>query len=464
MPPKMSLRKTIKDIESNFEVEKVQINKFGKNFQVYPWIKSRLLSFYVAGDSLLLQTNKQLYIQQFKSLFYGWWNIYRKYDTWVFSSSVERKLINGEYFDKLFDYYATETGRKTLIIESRHPKGFKRKQVASKYVISKSIFFFLELVYKKLFLRKVNVENEEILEQLKNHLDIDIDLNHSIKKNLAQYKVMKFWLKLFPNPKEVLLSVGYTNFGYIQAFKERNIPVYEFQHGLINDNHQGYNYFKKFDSSNFPDAIATFGEDEVEALTTNNELNLTKGAFPVGSFILQNKLENAANVISLENGEKAIAVTLQDGEIGDELVRQLNDFEMEGFVFYLKPRKATPDYYTNLLELKPHLRIITDVDTYDLIRSCHAHLTVYSTCATESVVLGRPNFFFDVEGYSSKHFKNSLPASKFVTYVTSVVELQDSLSSFDFEYDEHEISRKFSNKIAAGYFDNIQRFADSLKS
>ena len=115
----MKINDLVSDIEGNLEVENLRIQKFGKSFQIYPWLKGRLFHKYMMGTDVLMQKSKSVLFSQITSLFYGWWNIFRKYNTWVFTNSSERTLVEGKYYDKLFDYIGNNSKKKTLLIELR---------------------------------------------------------------------------------------------------------------------------------------------------------------------------------------------------------------------------------------------------------------------------------------------------------------------------------------------------------
>lgn len=457
----MKLRELIKEIENNYAVEDIKISRWGKTFQIYPWVKGRLFIASTLSDDLHLKKSFGIYWKQFKSMFYGWWNVFRKYETWIFTNSSERRLIDGKYTDKLFDYYAANSGRKSLLIETKFPKGYSRRKVASKYVMSKSILFFLETIYTKLFLRNVKIDNIEELNKIKERLGIsDVDLSYNYKKCLAQYKVMKLWLFLFPKPKEVLLSVGYTNFGYIHAFKEARIPVIEFQHGLINENHQGYTYFKEFSEYYFPDKLMTFGKVEVSHIK-NSKINFKNGVFSLGNFILANKIDSFKNVIHDESRIK-VAVTLQDGILSEKIIEHLNGLKYSRAKFYLKPRNTPVEYYNSKFNFNENVCIVDNIDTYDLILSCDFHLTVYSTCAVESLVLGRPTIFYNIKGLSIEHFYEMLPPSKFVHYIENNDELIKLLEICPNNINPKLIQEEFSYLVDNNYKASIRTFVDTL--
>lgn len=267
----MTTKEKVEQIEKNFAVETLKVKRKGKSFEIYPWIKGRLFHKMITGSEAMYTRTLSLYWKQITSIFYGFHNIFRRYDVWIFSSSVERRPIEGKQEDKLFDFIGNKVKGKALLIELRLFKYFQRSSVASRYPMSKSFFLLFETIYSKLFLRNVSIENQEVLAEITQNVEGGIDVNWIVRKYLAQYALMNFWLKILPKPKLVCLSVGYTSFGYIRAFKEAGIEVVEFQHGIISKNHHAYFYTKSFDSIQFPDVLLITGEKEVSVFDNENQ-------------------------------------------------------------------------------------------------------------------------------------------------------------------------------------------------
>ena len=206
-----------------------------------------------------------------------------------FIFSIERIKISEKYHDKVFDGIDKQLNRKMLIIEFRLFKKFSYFKVASKYVASKSLFLLFEELYGFLFIRKIHIDHAEIINQIEKELDCKIQAKSIVRKQLAQYRMMRFWLAVLPNPKMVFLTVSYSNYGYITAFKEKGIKVVEFQHGVINKNHQAYYYKAKLNPIQFPDALCVFGSNEYNFLQRDTEFPHVNN-YIVGRSIIEIKL------------------------------------------------------------------------------------------------------------------------------------------------------------------------------
>lgn len=265
-------------------VETITTKWFRQEFQIYPWIKSRIFHKVIMGDEVLQRKDASVFRTQFRSLFYGFFSFFRKYDAWAFTNSSERILLNGKQFDKLMDPITNACKMRMLVVELQLFKQFKRKEVASKYVVSRAWIVFFEELYTRIFLRKVKISGEATIREVEEILQDKVDVKQIVRKYLAQYRVMKGVLWLLPRPKVIFLTVSYANFGYIRAWKEAGIRVVEMQHGLIGNGHYGYIYHKPFNTNQFPDSVLVFGARDQE-LIQNHSVFQSK-ILPVGRYLL----------------------------------------------------------------------------------------------------------------------------------------------------------------------------------
>lgn len=403
----MLIDETVRKIESRPGLENCKVRFRGKSFQVYPWVKSRIFHEMMTGKEVLQEKDSGVLWLQIKSLLYGWWNFFRRYDAWIFTSSAERRLLDGVYFDKLFDFAGNQTGLKAWVLELRLFQVYPFRKIASKYASSRSLLMLPEEVYSRLFLRKIHVENLELLQEIQQELGTHVNVHAVARKYLAQYAIMRFLLKIRKNPKLVCLSVSYTTFGYIRAFREKGIPVIEFQHGLISDEHYAYNYRMPLDSIQFPDYLASIGRFEQSVFANGNTFPL-KQVFPVGSYILDHyqsaKPERSGAAV------ETIAVSLQDGEENFAIIPWIiaAATALPGVDFYLKPRRTSIADYQQRFSFPENVHFEEERNIYALMADCDVHTTIYSTCAVEALSLGVPNILVDHNGLAKSQLGNQL--------------------------------------------------------
>lgn len=455
----MTTKEKVEKLELENAVEDLTIVYNSKTFQIYPWIKGRLFHKLITGNETLYSRGVKLYWQQFVSIFYGLNNIFGRYTIWVFTNSVERRLIDGKYFDKLFDYLGNNYPAKTLIIELRLYRYFKRREVASKNVMSKSFFMLFESIYAKLFLRKVKLEKEEILQKIFKETNAEMDYNWVIRKYLAQYRMMKFWLKILPNPKVVCLSVSYTSFGYIRAFKEAGIKVVEMQHGVMTKNHHAYFYKKELDAIQFPDLILTIGEKELAVFDEENKFP-TKTIQPIGSMIL----DYYSSKVSLKaNNPPKVLFTLQDGIMSEKLlafVEELKDQYNDELEIIIQPRRGVKADY---IQQFPYLNSIefSERDFYSTVIECDLHATVYSTTAIESLALGVPSILINIDNQAIEQLGETLGQNAYTKIVNSATEFVEAMKDLK-HAEKHLVMDSNSINVKANYKQNINRVMDSL--
>lgn len=456
----MKINDLVSDIEGNLEVENLRIQKFGKSFQIYPWLKGRLFHKYMMGTDVLMQKSKSVLFSQITSLFYGWWNIFRKYNTWVFTNSSERTLVEGKYYDKLFDYIGNNSKKKTLLIELRLFNKFPKKQVASKYVISKSLFILIEEVYARFLIGKIKIENEFLIPELEKKLECSVSVKEITRKYLAQYRIMQFWLKILPKPKVVYLTVSYSNFGYIRAFKEKGIKVIEMQHGLIGLGHYAYYYRKNFEAIQFPDEIGVFGNREV-AFFENETVFPIKKATALGRYIL-----DFYNNKSTESTEiSTICVSLQDGDLGDKLVRFLieaNGFLKKSYKFIIQPRRTSENHYRSLFEFPDNFSFSSQ-SIYETIANTDLHITIFSTTAIEALSIGKPNILVNIEGKSKEFLGEMLLENEFTNFVDTKEEFCDILDNLKVN-SKDSIALSNNLNVKSDYKKNVNTLIERIEN
>lgn len=455
----MSTKNRVTEVETSIDVRKIKVKRFGKSFEIYPWLKGRLFHKMITGHETFQKKDLRLYVKQLLSLFYGCWNLFGRYDMWIFTTSMERRLIEGKYVDKLFDYIGNELGYKALIFELRVFQYIPYRKVASRKAISRSVLMLMETVYAKLFLRKVELEGLEELNELLKTVEGGVDHPWLIRKYLAQYRIMKMLLKRFPNPNLVMMSVAYTNFGYIQAFKEKGIKVIEMQHGVITDNHHAYFYAAEMDGIQFPDVIVTNGECQEQVFSGENKFPV-KEVIPVGSYIIDHyKHRNA----SKQKKKMQVLFAMQEGEVGDQLVDFILNLSKEYdhmLDIIIQPRRMEPGDYTRKW---PELVNVgfSSSSFYSAIGKVDVHSTIYSTTAIESLSLGVPNILVNIEGQSTEQLGNVIgnnPYTYIVDTPEAFIEALEKVRGVNGE----EVMNSNAYNIKPGFKKNIKEVIKAL--
>ena len=451
----------IKRLESSYDLNQIKLVFKDREFEVYPWVKPYIFNTLQFGNRET--TNAQGKWYQVKKLLFGFRRIFKKPETVFFSSSMERRLLGEKVYDKLFHEFSIDNNLGvSKTIELQLPaSSYERSEYANSNVVSRSFMLLAELIYTKLFLRKLTINNVDVLYDF---CDLEkvprSKVIYGIKKNLAQYKIMKLWLRLNPKLKRVFLSVSYTNFGRILACKERQVLVVECQHGVINKEHYGYSYYYHPLTNQFPDYLLTFGKADCQFMINQPISNFTK-PFSLGSFIL-----NYYNSQSIQKDEittiSSVAVSLQDCETGVASVDSFIELAKLNpkVQFYFKRRSLPSEFYSRY-ELPANIQFEEKRNVYELIVDCDLHLTAYSSCALEALTLGRPNILFNLNDKAQSYYAGKLPASYFNHYCNSVKEMNEALTSMR-DLSTAEIKKSNVGNFETDYSVKLNQFVELI--
>ncbi len=449
----MKIGKVIQSIESEFEVEKVQY----KGLPLWLEIRNRFFFKLSIGKETNLKVNASLAFSLLQAVFYGFFNWFRSYDAWFLGSGLNRVLLDGKYYDKLFDYPAQRIG-KSLFIELSTQKTKKRNTIASKYIVSRAPLIVLEKMFSLFFnIKKVD---QTIIEEIIKKYEIDYKPDYAIKKMVAQYRVMKLLLRLKKVPKVVFIAPSYTAYGFIRAFKEKGVKVVEVQHGVINGEHFGYNVYQSFDRVYFPDYLLSFGEREKRVFESPNLSIRQENIFPVGSFYIEHVQNNYPKSVS-NDGQLIFSVSLQDCDIGQKLIPFLIEVARDNsnFSFLLKPRRTTIEEYLSLYDFPENMSLVGDKNVYETIMESHIHITAYSSCALEAPAMGRKNILVNFENKAIEYY-GAILGKETTSYISTKSEFETVVAQLTFNPEQVRSDHK--DVIVSGYKNNIDRFLNEL--
>lgn len=452
----------VNEIEGSYPVEKILY----KDTPVWLLLKGYLYFKLTQGVSKKIELTRKDKLNIILSSIKKNLNFFIKSDAWFYGITIDRVLIDNKYFDKYIDLPASMF-KKSLIVEIPFFNHYKKSETCSKKIASKSFLIILEKIYTKLFLRSNEIQNEEILKEILLKYDADFNYYPLAKKMYAQYRVMKFILK-FNTPKYVFFGTSYTNYGYIKAFREKEIKIFEIQHGVIHNEHFGYFVRAKFDESFFPDKLLTFGNREIDVFKDpfSNGIK-ANNVFPVGNFYLEYIYENFKKnhdlVKRIQKYKKVFSVSLQDSPIGDQLVpiiielsNQLNDY-----MFLMKRRARSLESYNEKYSFGSNIFFVEDLNVYEIIMHSHLHITAYSSCVLEAPALGVKNLIINIENYANLLFGNVLNENTSDFVDGDIFLLKKYLLEFEpFKVSPEKIRENHSDVISPGYKENFKKFLD----
>jgi hypothetical protein len=450
----------VEEIENKYDVKSIKY----KDLHLWLEIRNRFFSKLFFGEESLLKINRQTYYHVLVNAFYGFFNWFKSYDTWFFCSKINRIEIEGMYYDRLFDYLGTRTG-KSLFIELATDRHYKRKEVFSKNIVSRSPLILIEK-FLSVFINVKKTKNLSVLNDLSAEYDVKVDTKYIVKKMVSQYYTMKLLLKI-KKPKLVFLSPAYFTYGYVKALKESGVKVIESQHGVILKEHHGYNVYESFDSNYFVDFLLVFGENEKKIFEENNRSVKPKNVIPVGNFYLdyiKNNFKESETFTGLLNDyDKTFCVSLQELDIGEKIIPIIVNCAKHypEYLFILKPRRNSVSYYYEKFELPKNVIPIADINVYQLIMSTDFHITVYSTCALEAPALGKKNIMVNIENKSKEIYGETLNNVLTTVFVENEIELIDLIKDMEIS-DKSSIENHHKNIVIKDYKENINNFLENI--
>jgi len=326
-----------------------------------------------------------------------------KVDKIIFSSSRLNK-VNDEFVDIYTYFFINEllkNNEKFIEIESPSLGKHITDKKSYKYHID---FFWIS---RKVFSRLVTIRNNRLkkIKEIENEIRKKIgnyDLTSVFFETVNRYKVEYYlYSKLFKKlrPKKIYVISSYGFGAMIKAAKDLNIETIEFQHGNFSRFHFGY-YFgeDKKELDYFPDKFYVWNE------YWKNRIN-----FPIDDKnIIIKKFEYLENRKKLYTSSKKIknqSVVLSQGVLGDAIAQKIIDnwdyFKKFNLIYKLHPGEyARYQDYKKLMILEKEfgIKIVTNVDLYELFATCEYQIGVFSTALYEGVEFGCKTILLDLPG------------------------------------------------------------------
>ncbi|MBI4647764.1 MAG: hypothetical protein HY738_14540 [Bacteroidia bacterium] len=446
----------LKEIEDNFAVETIEC----KGFKVWPVLRV-YIGFKLFHHKEQVKLKVTVLKSFIRSLFYGFHNLFRKYQYISFSDSMERKNINGMFFDKSMDYLIART-EKTLLFELPLPRHYKRRQVPTQYIISKSFLLFFTYIFSNL-IHLGQIKNENIIKLILEKEGIQINYKGLIKRLIAEYTIMKILIRIY-KPKAVFIQCPYTNIGIVKALRDKGVNVIEIQHGVISLTHTAYNIFKYVDNTCYPSFLLTFGNIEKKVFYFNNYYIDPNNILPVGNFYIDyisNEYKGDVRFREIARKYKIVVAVTSQVIIEEELIAFLiRAAQMQSDILYLYiPRYIETDYSEYFFP--DNIKIFNWLNCYEIIVQSDFHSTVFSTCALEAPSLGVQNIFINLHNLSKKYYMNILNDHNISRYCSTAEEYVNTILHFVKKPGEI-VKQTNSDVILSNYKENINNIIHKI--
>ena len=446
--------KEFDEYSKDFKVEKYGVN-------IWPYLR-----FY-ALDKIHFSTDRKPSItygilkQQLKALFFGFRNWFRKVDLLVFSNASYRRDVNGTWLVPA-DYLATHF-KNPLIIEFANKPHKRKSQLPDHPIVGKSILLSLERLLT--FFIRVPREVSDIEEMVNNEFGIKANFAPIYKQFVARYVVTRFLVRRY-KPKIAEVTVAYVDMPRVLALKKKGIPVIEFQHGVINRQHHGYQLFNKIDDKLLPDYLLSFGEKEV-LFAQNSEYVDFRKVIPVGSFYLDYISNTEVSPVYLDSARKKysliLAATGQNSydHVFIPFLKKVMERKDDWMCLFI-PRTGEEKEYRDKYGLGDQFLFIDELNTYEKIKISDIHTTVNSTCALESLRLGTANVLYNYENKASGYYEPVVSDSRYFTWSNDVDGFISEVESRK-QLSKEEIENNSNDLFAIGFEKRLGDFVESLK-
>lgn len=422
------------DIENKFKLQDIDFRGFKiwwmSRYKIYESIDKGLKNS--TTSTTVANTSNLKYL---KSLSFN--NSYRNHDILCVSGvTLRREVVNNKKFDIIFDYIGKYDNENSYgILNTLSGNGYiKDSYTANSYNMAN--ISFKSILYKRLWKRILNKNEQDYLIELfikiENYLLSQYNLKISLYKIVVEQTAMLIGLykqvhKIVKkiNPKVLYIECAYspTHLLFIYAAKKLNIPVVEYQHGLISEMHPGYIYNKKLDKLDpVPDYICVYGahfKNMIEKMNPKNNLKIIEYGY---LFLYEKVLEK--NKKNPQDDKFDYLITTQ-GELYSSywvsFIKELLHLDKECKILLKVHPNEVMNYKELYAEIVQEDRVILaeNMNLYDCLELCKNHLSCFSTCHYEALTYDVPTYVIKFPGW--EHVKNL--AEYNVEYFSSAEEL-----------------------------------------
>lgn len=460
----------IKEVETKYNVKSIKV----RGTELWPFLRTSY--FFAYYNKYAFSTEQQVKsslwvkIKRVKNIFYGFLNLFKKYDYLVFSSGpISRVKMNNKLYDKYCDGIYGYYNPKILFIESwSKPAHYEKNQIATKRIISGDLLLFLSKLF---FTKDIYIENGKIIREIEEEFRIHLNYKKQVKSFLQCVKLLDFFLKIY-KPQKIFLSCYYSIFhqALIYVAHKYNIKVVEIQHGIINKAHPAYNVFTNLDKSFFPDYLFVFGDYVKGVFDENNYFIKRDNILAVGSMYMDyinNEYEPLKETVQMfsdfrKKYKKIVAISSQ-WVVEDKLIDFLKkSVSLSKDILYIfVPRDVNKDYSS--ASFPDNIIILKDLNVYQIVKEVDIHSTLQSTCALEAPVLGVPNVLINIDNFAKKCYLNILTNQDVTRFVDTEEEFVNMILSWDTKTKE-EIMSLHSNFYKKNYEKNLKQALQIIES
>jgi len=413
----MSICKDFEKIEKRIDTKKWICG----DFNLWPLMRLEVYNYLLIKNTKYLNVpkSKLKVIDKIGRVLFGIKSLFRSYNYIVFSDITERKVVDGIYFDKSVDFISESLKSDGVLhVESLSASRFhyslhvlpNRNFLSGSFLALLSRIYVLTLSPHKHELEKFFKKSRE-LKILESTLGSDQSFREKLMASclysIGCYRIFKFLFKIY-KPKAIFVNRRGVNEIIFKAANDLGIKTIEIAHGVISKNHISYNSCcHNISTENFPEYLFSFGVDAQKELKKNG---IIKKIIPVGSYYIdhiKDTNKQSENILNLKKKYTKVVCVSLEWTVESKLIPFLIHAAKRNpsKFFALIPRNIDTVYEYDFL---PNIKILNEElsngeTIYEILNSSDIHLTVYSTCAIESLALGVPNILVNIDNLSTEH-------------------------------------------------------------
>jgi hypothetical protein len=445
----MEIGKLIKSLDNNKDI----VSQTNDGLLIWPVIRYIVIQHLIDKGNNLNSASSKLKLSKFeivKKIFWGLINnpfIAPRKSILIFSSSSSYvKSENNSYFNRITDYLLEFDKENSLKIDEDFDIKNKRKYPSySKFILSLYIEILTRLILlispKKAtrqrtkinyIIEAINLSIQDFQLKIEDP-NIKAALFNAIIRMEYTYKV---YIKLYEikNIKKIIIEDGYYGLDkaiIIKAASDKNIIVYEPQHGFINENHPSYNYgalilnninFKEY----YPDFFLSYGE------FWSNSVNLPNKIINIGNPHLE---QSHKKVINVRQEKKVLVigsgVTIKET---NDLLLKLVDTLQEGYELYYRPHpQESNDFLSRYKAAFMNGVLLDNEELYNSLARSEIIIGELTTVIFESTILNNKIYLYN-SSYTKAYFSERIKYINLLDFNNTSHIYVDCNSEVNYEY------------------------------
>lgn len=391
-------------------------------------------------------------------------NVFMKYpyfvkntDIILFGATVSNVLIEGQYFNRIHDYYNFVFPDNTIFFEL--PNNFKyRKPRAFKNTYYHDYIRIMPILMSKLN-KNIGLEQMRTINTFVDYLKTNFDkqVENSFYENIKTQLIKeekrlkyrkRYFLKLLDKIKPKVLFLNCAHYGgesyIIKWAKERGIITAEFQHGVVSKMHPAYNYgdgilnseeYRKYT----PDYFLTYGE------YWNKQIKIPGKTYVVGNPHFHESIKRYKDIKEEKNTILIVSQWTLTKEFVEIAKYLASEFKEKKIIFKMHPGEMKNYNLIKPLEVFRNIEVQKDGDIYELLAKYESIVACYSTTVFEALAFNKRIYILD-----NSYSKNYIPKEIGIRF-KNFTDLRDLIKNKVKNENEQDIEYYFNSNWKENY-------------